>query len=97
MGHCLRCESKTEQKIKFNITGILKLVRKEKKSNEVVDVEKSGNICRIKGMSTQTTINILYKRNIREETCLAIVRFFYNDAIPFNVWQEVKNSILCVN
>lgn len=63
----------------------------------MVDVEKSGNIFRKKGMSTQATINFLYKRNEREETCLAIVRFFYNDAIPFNVWQEVKNSILCVN
>lgn len=32
MGHCLRCESKTEQKINFNITGILKLVKKEKRA-----------------------------------------------------------------
>lgn len=95
MGHCLRCESKTEQKINFNITGILKLVKKRKKSHKVVDVEKSGNIFRKKGMSTQATINFLYKRNEREETCLAIVRFFSNDAIPFNVARGEEFPIMC--
>jgi hypothetical protein len=38
--------------------------------------------------STQTTLNQLLKKDIREETCRQIARFFYTSAIPFNC---VKN------
>ena len=38
--------------------------------------------------STQTTLNQLLKRDIREEACQQIARFFYTSAIPFNC---VKN------
>ncbi|XP_073268810.1 uncharacterized protein [Populus alba] len=38
--------------------------------------------------STQTTINQLLKRDVREEACRQIARFFYTSAIPFNC---VKN------
>jgi CTP:phosphocholine cytidylyltransferase-like protein len=38
--------------------------------------------------STQTTLNQLLKKDIREETCRQIARFFYTSAIPFNY---VKN------
>jgi hypothetical protein len=34
--------------------------------------------------STQTTLNQLLKKDIREEACRQIARFFYNIAIPFN-------------
>jgi hypothetical protein len=38
--------------------------------------------------STQTTLNQLLKRDIREEACRQIARFFYTSTIPFNC---VKN------
>jgi hypothetical protein len=38
--------------------------------------------------STQTTINQLLKKDMREEVCRQIARFFYTSAIPFNC---VKN------
>jgi hypothetical protein len=38
--------------------------------------------------STQTTLNQLLKKDIREEACRQIARFFYTRAIPFNC---VKN------
>jgi hypothetical protein len=38
--------------------------------------------------STQTTLNQLLKKDIREEACRQIARFFYTSAIPFNC---VKN------
>ena len=34
--------------------------------------------------STQTTLNQLLKKDIREEACRQIARFFYTSAIPFN-------------
>ena len=34
--------------------------------------------------STQTTINQLMKKELREEVCQQIARFFYACAIPFN-------------
>ena len=36
-------------------------------------------------MSTQATINSIFKKNSREEVCENIASFFYNNAIPFNV------------
>jgi hypothetical protein len=38
--------------------------------------------------STQTTLNQLLKKDIREEACRQIAMFFYTSAIPFNC---VKN------
>jgi hypothetical protein len=38
--------------------------------------------------STQTSLNQLLKKDIREEACRQIARFFYTSAIPFNC---VKN------
>jgi len=34
--------------------------------------------------STQTTLNQLLKKDIREEACQQIARFFYTSAIPFS-------------
>jgi len=36
-------------------------------------------------VGTQTTINNIFKKGMREEACQAIARFFYNNVIPFNV------------
>lgn len=38
-----------------------------------------------KKRSTQATINKIFKKKLREEACLEIVSFFYNNAIAFNV------------
>jgi len=38
--------------------------------------------------STQTTLNQLLKKDIKEKTCRQIARFFYTSVIPFNC---VKN------
>jgi len=35
--------------------------------------------------SKQPTINNMFKKGLTEEACQAIARFFYNNAIPFNV------------
>ncbi|KAG6480165.1 hypothetical protein ZIOFF_063643 [Zingiber officinale] len=36
-------------------------------------------------VSSQTTINGIFKKNLREEACQGIVSFFYNNVIPFHV------------
>ncbi|KAG6536033.1 hypothetical protein ZIOFF_001071 [Zingiber officinale] len=38
-----------------------------------------------RGVSSQTTINGIFKKNLREEACQGIASFFYNNAIPFHV------------
>lgn len=38
-----------------------------------------------KKRSTQATINNIFKKKLREEACLEIAFFFYNNAIAFNV------------
>ncbi|XP_019416378.1 PREDICTED: uncharacterized protein LOC109327663 [Lupinus angustifolius] len=43
------------------------------------------NLFRRKGISTQATINNMFKKGIKEEANQAIARCFYNNAIPFNV------------
>ncbi|CAI8598816.1 unnamed protein product [Vicia faba] len=53
-------------------------------------VEDDGNatsakLFKKKGGSTQSTINSIFKKNLREEACIEIASFFYNNAIAFNV------------
>ncbi|KAG6509969.1 hypothetical protein ZIOFF_027977 [Zingiber officinale] len=38
-----------------------------------------------RGVSSQTTINGIFKKNLREEACQGIASFFYNNAIPSHV------------
>ncbi|XP_058774187.1 uncharacterized protein LOC131648448 [Vicia villosa] len=52
-------------------------------------VEDDGNatpakLFKKKGGSTQSTINSIFKKNLREEACDEIASFFYNNAIAFN-------------
>jgi len=51
--------------------------------NEISLVDKRKRATSGSG-STQTTINQLLKKNLREEACRKIARFFYTSAIPFN-------------
>ena len=55
--------------------------------NEITSVDKGKRVASGSG-STQTTINHLLKKDLREEACQQIARFFYTSAIPFNC---VKN------
>ncbi|KAI5433296.1 hypothetical protein KIW84_020540 [Lathyrus oleraceus] len=43
-----------------------------------------------KGMSTQSPINSIFKKNLREEACLEIASFFYNNDMAFNVAKSVE-------
>ncbi|XP_020973060.1 uncharacterized protein LOC107630989 [Arachis ipaensis] len=54
--------------------------------------ELDGNIFKKTRISTQTTINNIFKNNLREEVCLEISAFFYNNGIPFNVSRSEEYS-----
>ncbi|PNX74392.1 HAT family dimerization domain containing protein [Trifolium pratense] len=49
------------------------------------DKATPANLFKKGGVSTQATINSIFKKNLREEACLEIASFFYNNAIAFNV------------
>jgi len=53
----------------------------------ISSVDKEKKVASGSG-STQTTINWLLKKNLKEEACQQIARFFYTSAIQFNY---VKN------
>ncbi|XLU72499.1 hypothetical protein S245_031552, partial [Arachis hypogaea] len=46
--------------------------------------ELDDNIFKKIRISTQTTINNIFKKNLREKVCLEIITFFYNNDIFFN-------------
>lgn len=56
--------------------------------------ESNVNIFKRKG-STQSTINQMFKKNLREEACQQISRFFYNNAISFNVARSEDFHKMC--
>ncbi|XLR47865.1 hypothetical protein HN51_032096, partial [Arachis hypogaea] len=49
------------------------------------EIETPANLFKKRGVSTQTTINSIFKKGLREEACDEIVSFIYNNVIPFNV------------
>ncbi|XLR27849.1 hypothetical protein HN51_041158, partial [Arachis hypogaea] len=51
-----------------------------------------SNIFKKIRINTQTTINNIFKKNLREEVCLEISAFFYNNGIPFNVSRSEEYS-----
>jgi hypothetical protein len=59
-------------------------VKLSKKIVEEGDKATPANLFK-RGVSNQATINNIFKKNLREETCLEIVSFFYNNVIAFNV------------
>jgi len=46
-------------------------------------------------VSSQATINSMFKKSLTEEACQGIASFFYNNVIPFNVAksEEFKKMI----
>jgi hypothetical protein len=49
------------------------------------DKATPANLFKKRGVSTQATINNIFKKNLREEACLEIASFFYNNVIAFYV------------
>ena len=45
--------------------------------------------------SSQTTINQIYKKELREEACQQVARFFYTSAIPFNCVKNPEFEKMC--
>lgn len=51
-----------------------------------------ANLFKKRGVSSQATINSIFKKNLREDACLEIASFFYNNAIAFNVAKSEEFS-----
>ena len=47
--------------------------------------------------STQITLNQLLKKDLREEACRQIARFFYTSAIPFNYVKKTLSFLRHLN
>ena len=57
----------------------------EKRRGKEVETPTAGNLFKKRCISTQATINTIFKKNLREEACEDIASFFYNNAVPFNM------------
>ncbi|XLT56257.1 hypothetical protein HN873_048861, partial [Arachis hypogaea] len=75
-----------EKKIQSKDEGV------EEKGDALVGEKRKGKeietpiyLFKKRGVSTQTTINSIFKKGLREEACDEITSFIYNNAIPFNV------------
>lgn len=55
----------------------------------------SGNMFKKRCFSSQPTINTVLKKGLRDDACQAIARFFYNNAISFNVARSEEFNIMC--
>ncbi|XLS52131.1 hypothetical protein HN51_012808, partial [Arachis hypogaea] len=75
-----------EEKIQSKDEGVEEegdaLVGKKRKGKEI---QTPASLFKKRGVSTQTTINSIFKKGLREEACDGIASFIYNNAIPFNV------------
>ncbi|XLT90471.1 hypothetical protein HN873_012146, partial [Arachis hypogaea] len=58
------------------------LVGEKRKGKEI---ETPASLFKKRGVRTQTTINSIFKKGLREEACDKIASFIYNNVIPFNV------------
>nr|XP_007153622.1 hypothetical protein PHAVU_003G051000g [Phaseolus vulgaris]ESW25616.1 hypothetical protein PHAVU_003G051000g [Phaseolus vulgaris] len=70
-------------KLKHHLAGTSKDVRACVSVSEDVKKSMLDIVLNLKG--TQSTINAIFKKNEREDACQEMVRFFYHNAIPFNV------------
>jgi len=81
-------KNQEETKKKIQIFQYIGKDENNDEGNEISSVDK-GKIAASGSANTQTTINQLLKKDLKEEACRQITRFFYTKAIPFNC---VKNS-----
>ncbi|KAK4270657.1 hypothetical protein QN277_019436 [Acacia crassicarpa] len=66
----------------------------EKRKGIEVD-NNPKNIFKKGRIANQTTINAIFNKNVREEACLDICTFLYNNAIPFNVLKGEEFPKMC--
>src|ERR1044072_4960266 len=64
----------------------------EKRKGKELQAGDLRNLLKRRGVSTQEGIKHLFNKGLREEVCLKIARFFYNNAIPFNVARSEEYS-----
>ena len=57
----------------------------EKRKSKDLQVGYLRHLLKRRGVSTQESIKNLFNKGLRDEFCLKIARFFYNNAIPLNV------------
>jgi len=57
--------------------------------------ESEGSSSIFKKRNTQITINSIFKKSEREDTCQEIAVFFHNNAIPFNIAKSEEFSVGC--
>ncbi|VFQ82895.1 unnamed protein product [Cuscuta campestris] len=65
---------------------------KRKINDEVGD---GSNTFSKKRATNQSTINSMYKKSLREDACLAISRYYFNNAIAFNTARSEEFRIMC--
>ncbi|XLT47278.1 hypothetical protein HN873_039882, partial [Arachis hypogaea] len=67
-----------EENIQSKDEGLVRREGKKKLRHQQVSLKK-------RGVSTQTTINSIFKKGLRKEAWDEIALFIYNNTIPFNV------------
>jgi hypothetical protein len=70
----------------------------QSKKRKLEEAENCGQHFK-RWVGSQSTINSIFKKPLREDACQAIASFFYNNAIPFNVANsdEFKNMLELVS
>jgi hypothetical protein len=59
------------------------------------DADGASNL--FKRKNNQTTINSIFKKSVREDACMDIASFFYNNAIPFNAVKSEEFMKMCAS
>ncbi|GAU36121.1 hypothetical protein TSUD_374840 [Trifolium subterraneum] len=60
-----------------------------------LDADSPTNL--FKRKNSQTTINSIFKKSVREDACTDIASFFYNNAIPFNAVKSEEFLKMCAS
>jgi hypothetical protein len=59
------------------------------------DADGASNL--FKRKNNQTTINSIFKKSVREDACMDIASFFYNNVIPFNAVKREEFMKMCAS
>ncbi|XP_031392253.1 uncharacterized protein LOC116204300 [Punica granatum] len=68
--------------------------RKGKETTEISTLFKKKSLS-IQSKQGQPTINQMMKKDLREDVCMQIARFFYTSAIPFNCVKNLEFEKMC--
>jgi len=72
----------SEEQVDFKGKGIMNLLRNSTTSSDT-------------SIGQQSTINQMFKKDLREEACQQVVRFFYTSSIPFNCVKNPEFTKMC--